>query len=91
MPITPASTDQRALQAITARVTDRFDDLGEKMARRYRDEIVDYLTLESDVVYGDVIAISLQNLKALISNLESGEVVTPKELDRFRDSQRRFA
>lgn len=67
-------------------MTGRFDELGEKMARRYRSEIVDYLTLENDVLYGDVIAVSLENLKALIANLERGEIIGTKELDRFRAS-----
>ncbi|MGH2753842.1 MAG: PucR family transcriptional regulator, partial [Actinomycetota bacterium] len=54
------------------------------MVQRYRDEIVDYSTLDDEILYGDVAVISLDNLRALLSNLQRGDVIRPEELEEFR-------
>lgn len=78
-----------AVATIVRRMYDRLDDVGRTMAKRYRDEIVDYATLTEEILYGDVIVVSLDNLKSLLENLERGEVMTPEDLDDFRDGAAR--
>lgn len=78
-----------AVATIVRRMYDRLDDVGRAMANRYRDEIVDYATLTEEILYGDVIVVSLDNLKSLLENLERGEVVTPEDLDDFREGAAR--
>ncbi len=78
-----------AVGTIVRRIYDRLDDVGRAMAQRYRGEIVDYATMDEEILYGDVIVVSLDNLKSLLENLERGELVTPKDLEDFREGAAR--
>lgn len=78
-----------AVGTIVRRIYDRLDDVGRAMAKRYRGEIVDYATMNEEILYGDVIVVSLDNLKSLLENLERGELVTPEDLDDFREGAAR--
>lgn len=75
-----------AITAIVARLGSVLKELEAELAARYRAEILDYTTLDESVLFGDVIAISIDNLTSLLRNLESGEVLKPEELSLFRES-----
>ncbi|CAN5481606.1 helix-turn-helix domain-containing protein [soil metagenome] len=75
--------------AIMTRISERLDDIGRRMANRYREEILDYSTLDDEILYGDVAVISLDNLRALMANLERGEILSEEELDDFREGAAR--
>lgn len=75
-----------AIGAIVGRITAGLKDLEGELAARYRTEILDYSTLDESILFGDVIAISLDNLASLLRNLESGDLVDPDDLKRFRES-----
>lgn len=79
----------KGTRAIVARMSGRLDEIGRKMANRYREEILDYSTLDDEILYGDVAVISLDNLRALMANLERGEVLGEEELDGFREGAAR--
>lgn len=78
-----------AVEAIVARIGERVDDVARAMAERYRAEIVDYSTLDEELLFNDVAVISRDNLKTLLANLESGEVIGPEELEEFKDGAAR--
>lgn len=50
---------------------------------------MDYSTLDEEILYGDVAVISLDNLRALMANLERGEVLGEEDLHDFRDGAAR--
>lgn len=81
----PAETNE-AVRAITQRVRDQVDELGLKMAARYREQIVDYVAIDDDILYGDVVPTSLANLHALLANLERGDHLGSEDLEKFRAS-----
>jgi DNA-binding PucR family transcriptional regulator len=57
----------------------------------YRREIVDYLMLDERTLYEDVVVISMENLRVLLDNVQSGELVGSRDLETFRESAaRRF-
>ncbi len=79
----------KGTRAIMTRMSGRLDEIGRRMANRYREEILDYSTLDDEILYGDVAVISLDNLRALLANLERGEVLGEEELDDFREGAAR--
>lgn len=83
------TASHQATQSIMRRIYDRLDGIGRKMAQRYREEIVDYATLDEETLYADVVVISLDNLRALLANLERGEIVGEQYLDEFREGAAR--
>lgn len=85
----PSTTFRHGTESIMGRISDRLDEIGRTMARRYREEIVDYSTLDEEILYGDVVVISLDNLRALLANLERGEVLGERDLDDFREGAAR--
>ncbi|MGH2823699.1 MAG: hypothetical protein ACRDLY_11895, partial [Thermoleophilaceae bacterium] len=70
----PAEADQ-PLRTIIERVSGRLDEIGRTMVERYRAEMADYASLDDEVLYGDVMAISIETLRSLLANLERGELV----------------
>jgi len=72
--------------ALVVRMRDRIDELRGALADRFRAEIADYSTLDDDVLFGDVVAISIQNLNVLLDNLELGRALTPEQVEDFRES-----
>jgi sugar diacid utilization regulator len=73
------------LQAIIDRVSGRLDAIGELMVERYREEMTDYANLDDEVLRGDVMPISIDNLRSLLANLERGELVEPERMEELRE------
>lgn len=79
-------THHAAISGIVRRLVASLDELQTELASRFRAEILDYSALDDEVLFGDVIAISVENLRSLLRNLESGDAIDPDELQRFRES-----
>ena len=74
------------ISELVARMRSRMDELRDAIATRFRSEIADYSTLDEEVLYKDVVAISIQNLTVLLDNLETGGVPRADQLEDFRES-----
>lgn len=82
----PASVAEAGIADLVSRIRPRIDELRNTMASRYRSEIADYSTLDEEVLYEDVVAISIQNVRVLLDTLESGREVGSEQLEEFRES-----
>ncbi|MGH2715940.1 MAG: PucR family transcriptional regulator [Thermoleophilaceae bacterium] len=80
----PAAADE-PLRTIIERVSGRLDEIGRTMVERYRAEMADYASLDDEVLYGDVMAISIETLRSLLANLERGELVEDDRLEALRE------
>jgi len=75
-----------ALADVVARMRARTDELRSTLAARYRSEIAEYSTLDDEVLYQDVVAISIANLQVLLDNVENGLDLNDDQLEEFRES-----
>ncbi|MGH2987689.1 MAG: PucR family transcriptional regulator [Solirubrobacterales bacterium] len=80
-----AQPSPASLREIVRRVSGRLDEIGRTMVERYRAEMADYAALDDEVLYGDVLVISVDNLRSLLANLERGEVVEEERLEELRE------
>ncbi|MGH9246763.1 MAG: PucR family transcriptional regulator [Acidimicrobiales bacterium] len=78
-----------AMAAIVERARHEMADLGPRFARTYQSEILDYRTLDDDVLYGDVVGVSMENLANLLDNVQRGELIPGPDLERYRQSAAR--
>lgn len=88
----PNPTDRREveLELITF-LRGRADDIGELLARRYREEIVEYRSLPEGFIEQDVAPTASQNLEEMLQCIEADEDLSPDQLLPFRESAiRRF-
>lgn len=83
MPGLPASELDASLALIVRRAGARVDRTADAMVERYRSEIVDYAAVENTTL-DDVREISLENLRALLDNVERGELLRPAQLEHTR-------
>jgi len=69
----------------------RADDIGELLARRYREDIVEYRSLPEGFIEQDVAPTARRNLEVMLHCIESSEELTSDQLLPFRESAiRRF-
>jgi sugar diacid utilization regulator len=80
-----AVTRDPAVERLMARVSTRLEAVARAAVERYRQEIPDYAGLDDDVLYGDVMQVTVDNIRALMANLERGEPLTEAQLEEMRD------
>ncbi|MGH2753841.1 MAG: PucR family transcriptional regulator [Actinomycetota bacterium] len=76
----------RAIELITDRLSTRLETLATTLADRYRSEIVDYSAVDQDVLHGDVIRTSMQNVQALLKAVRTGDGIGSDDLEDFREA-----
>jgi len=81
--------EEAAIDALADRLLEASEELGDHAVERYREEIPDYRTLDEGVLYGDVLRITLDNLRALLESYRHDARVRPEHLDEFRASAAR--
>ena len=64
--------DVDPVAALARRIGAQVDDLGRRMVARYREEIADYGQADDDFLYGDVLDVSVDNLRVLLESIEQG-------------------
>ena len=76
------------VSAIVRRIEPRVEELASTIVARYREEIVDYKVrlAEDEVLLGDVVDVTIDALRTMLGNLESGEAATDEQFDRTRAS-----
>ena len=79
----PAAELDASLALIVRRAGAKVDEVADAMVERYRHEIVDYAAVETTTL-DDVREISLENLRALLDNVERGELLRPAQLEHTR-------
>lgn len=78
-----------AVALLIRRVSSHVEAWARDAVARYREEIPDYATLDDAVLYGDVMALTIENMLALLANLERGELLTERQLADVRESAAR--
>ncbi|MGH3359216.1 MAG: PucR family transcriptional regulator [Nocardioidaceae bacterium] len=78
---TPANVDE-----LIERLTAQADSIGERLAERYREEIVEYRALPAGFIEQDVAPTARQNLLEMLSSLSEGGDIADERVDRFRES-----
>lgn len=77
----PEPFDPVALRTIVERVNAQLEAVTMRMIGRYREEIVDYKLVASDLLEEDVYGVSLTALKVTLANIEAGRQPSPEELE----------
>jgi sugar diacid utilization regulator len=72
------------VRRIAERIAERSEELARRMVSRYRDDIVDYRLADEEFVFGDVFAVSLDNIEVLFANLIAGRPTADEQLDATR-------
>lgn len=86
-----SSGGEESALALVAFLRSRADEIGELLARRFREEIVEYRSLPEGFIEQDVAPTASRNLEEMLYCIESGEELTPARLLPFRESAvRRF-
>lgn len=84
-------TDPAATADLVAHLRGRAAEIGRLLARRYREEIVEYRSLPDGFIEQDVAAIARRNFEDVLSGLSSESPDPETHLQEFRDSAiRRF-
>jgi hypothetical protein len=78
-----SSTRDETIRAITGRLAGREEELATQMVARYREEIVDYGAAD-DSLSADAAALARDNLEAFLANLERGEPLSSRQLEKTR-------
>src|SRR5207245_1966826 len=78
-----SSARNEAIRAIARRLAGREEDLAKQIVARYRDEIVDYRAAD-DSLSADAAGLVLDNLEALLANLERNEPLSNAQLEKTR-------
>lgn len=78
---TPAKVNE-----LIARLTEQADSIGERLAERYREEIVEYRALPAGFIEQDVAPTARQNLVEMLSSLSQGGDIADEQVYRFRES-----
>lgn len=87
----PSGGREESLLALVAFLRSRAGEIGELLARRYREEIVEYRSLPEGFIEQDVAPTASRNLEEMLYCIESGEDLTSARLLPFRESAvRRF-
>lgn len=68
--VTDSSPLSKATAEIAQKIRQRLPDIGRTMIGRYQSEIVDYATLNQQVLTGDVMQVSLDNLESLLDRVQ---------------------
>jgi DNA-binding PucR family transcriptional regulator len=79
----------QALAAIIDRLSERLDEVGDRMLERYGEEISDYAGLRDRRLGADVRGISLDNLRSLLRTLPLGVGPSEEDLERSREGAAR--
>ena len=83
------AADAASLAAIAQRIREQIDDVALAAVRRYRDEIIDYATVDDDFLHGEVLDLTREHLRVFVDNLERGIVLRAEQLDSTRESAAR--
>src|SRR3989442_7409353 len=78
-----SSARDEAIRAIARRIAGREEELARQIVARCREEIVDYGAADNSVS-ADVARLALDNLEALLANLERGEPISSRQLEKIR-------
>lgn len=76
--------DPDAVQALVGRVSGRVQAIAERMVERYREQILDYRLVDSDLLRQDVYEVSLAAMRVTVANLASGRKPSLEELESTR-------
>jgi sugar diacid utilization regulator len=82
-PLRGPSARDEAIRAIARRVAGREEELARQIVARCREEIVDYRAGD-DSLSADATGLALDNVRALLANLERGAPVSNGQLERTR-------
>jgi len=78
-----SSARDEAMRAVARRLVGRVDELAWQIVARYREEIIDYRASD-DSLAADAAGLALDNLEALLANLERGESLSDEQLEKTR-------
>src|SRR5439155_6856701 len=78
-----SSARDEAIRAIARRIAGREEELARQIVARCREEIVDYGAADNSVS-ADVARLALDSLEALLANLERGEPLSSRHLEKIR-------
>lgn len=72
------------VKEIARRLSAQVDELGLRMVERYREEIVDYRHADDEFLYGEVLAITVDNMRTLLASIEHDRDTTVDDLEATR-------
>jgi len=73
-----------AIRSIAERIEADAEGLARYAVDRYRAEIFDYHVADERLVHGDVYAVTLDNVEALLANLARNEPLSDEQLEATR-------
>ena len=89
--LSPGGNSTEPVLELVTFLRGRAEEIGELLARQYREEIVEYRSLPEGFIEQDVAPTASQNLEEMLRSIETGEELSPDRLLPFRESAaRRF-